>query len=263
MKTFTWHRIKAVVIRTLLRYKHNAMAIIETIFWPILDIIIWGTMSVWLAQNAANLPYIAVAILTGLVFWEMTIRSIYEISITMIREIYSKSLMTLFTTPLTVGEWIVGLMISSLVRVLASLAFCSFIVWIMYATNIFGIGWMFIPFSISLTIFGWAIGFLGAGFIIYWGMKVEALPWMSLWALAPFSAVYYPVSALPAWMQFIAKMIPSSYIFEGMRLILSSNIMPWNLLLTSLALNALYLTSAIAFFVFMFNKSKEKGLARL
>jgi ABC-2 type transport system permease protein len=64
-------------------------------------------------------------------------------------------------------------------------------------------------------------------------------------------------------MQYIGYCVPTSYIFEGMRSILFANTMPWGLLATSMCLNILYLSGAIMFFLFMFKKSKNLGLARL
>ncbi len=263
MNKFTCHRIKAIVLRNILHYKHNGMTIIDIIFWPTLDIIVWGTTSLWFAKSTTNINNLALAILTGLVFWEMTLRAIYEISVGMINEIHEKSLLTLFTTPLTICEWITGTIITSVLRAVTSGLFCAGLVFILYATNVFNIGWMFIPFAASLIISGWAIGLFGAGVIIYFGHKVQSMPWMLPWLVAPFSAVYYPLSALPAWMKYVGLCLPTSYIFEGMRSILFTGNMQWNLFAISIGLNAVYLTSAIMFFVFMFKKSKEKGLARL
>lgn len=263
MNQLTYHRTKAIVLRNLMRYKNNGMTIVETFFWPTLDIVVWGTTSIWFAKNNTSIPNIALAIMTGLVFWEMTLRAIYEISVGMINEIHESSLLTLFTTPLTIAEWIAGSITTSILRALVSAGFCSLMVIIFYSCNVLSLGLMFIPFSLSLIISGWAIGLFGAGMVIYYGHNVEGLPWMLPWIAAPFSAVYYPLDALPIWMKYIGLCLPTSYIFEGMRSILFSNNMPWNLLAISFGLNALYLTGTIMFFLFMFKKSKEKGLARL
>lgn len=263
MNQIALYRIKAIILRNFLRYRHNAMTFVDIIFWPTLDIVVWGTTSIWFAKNASNINNIALAIMTGLVFWEMTLRAIYEISVGMINEIHERSLLTIFTTPLTLTEWIASTIITSMIRALVSALFCSSIIFIFYTTNVFSIGWMFIPFALSLIVSGWAIGFLGAGFIIYFGNKVQGMPWMLPWFAAPFSAIYYPLDALPTWMKYIGLCLPTSYIFQGMRSILFSNHMPWNLLTISLVLNIIYLAGAIFFFVYMFKKSKAKGLARL
>ena len=107
------------------------------------------------------------------------------------------------------------------------------------------------------------MGFLGAAFIMYYGNKVQTLAWTMGFMFAPFSAVYYPLSSLPSWIQNISKFLPTTYVFEGMRGIINNQSLPLDMLLKSLGLNILYLTLSIAFFVFMFEKSRAKGLARL
>jgi ABC-2 type transport system permease protein len=263
MRQFTYHRIKAVVIRNLLRYKHNTMTLLELIFWPLLDIVVWGTTSVWFVSTTKQSQNLSLAMLTGLVFWELTVRSIQEISVGLLNEIHEKSLFTIFTTPLTIAEWIMGGMITGLFRALFSVCICSIFIFFLYSINVFSIGLMFIPFFFSLLVFGLSIGLFGAGFVILYGNNVHALPWMLAWVFMPFSAVFYPLSILPYWMRCISSCLPTTYIFECMRSILLTDVMPWHYFIISIPLNVIYLTTALFFFAFMFKKSKEKGLARL
>jgi ABC-2 type transport system permease protein len=113
------------------------------------------------------------------------------------------------------------------------------------------------------VISGWLIGFIASSIIIYWGQRFQMLAWMLAWVFAPFSAVYYPVSALPGWAQKIAWCVPTTYIFEGMRKVLIGKEFPWGYFLLSLGWHALYFVLALALFHRMFEKSRKKGLARL
>jgi len=73
------------------------------------------------------------------------------------------------------------------------------------------------------------------------------------------SAVFYPVTVLPAVLQKIAFFLPSSHIFEGMRTVLSVRMLPGMDLFWAAVLNAIYLSLAILFFTRMFCIVKEKG----
>jgi ABC-2 type transport system permease protein len=115
----------------------------------------------------------------------------------------------------------------------------------------------------SLLISGWFMGFVGAGVIIYYGSKVQSIAWIAGFALAPFSAVYYPVDVLPGWARAVASALPMTYILEGMRKVLRGGPMPLEDRLVSFALDFLYLGLAITFFAWMFERSREKGLGRL
>jgi ABC-2 type transport system permease protein len=71
------------------------------------------------------------------------------------------------------------------------------------------------------------------------------------------------VDALPGWARAVAAALPMTYVFEGMRQILRGGPLPYAALWISLGLNALYLALSIAFFGWMFERSRAKGLGRL
>jgi ABC-2 type transport system permease protein len=124
-------------------------------------------------------------------------------------------------------------------------------------------GWAFLPFCASLILSGWVIGFLSAAVMIYFGQRVQMLAWMTAYIFAPFSAVFYPLSALPIWGQFIAKGLPMTYVFEGMRKVLTEQIFSWGDFTLSILLNVVYLVGTMSLFRKLFEMSRAKGLARL
>jgi ABC-2 type transport system permease protein len=129
--------------------------------------------------------------------------------------------------------------------------------------NVFSVGWAFIPFAVSLLIFGWSLSFLASSMIIYYGHKVEMFAWMIAFVFAPFSAVFYPLHILPIWAQTIALCLPTTYIFEGMRAIIANGTFPAHFFWLSIGLNIVYLAASLVIFKWMFEKTRAKGLARL
>ena len=81
--------------------------------------------------------------------------------------------------------------------------------------------------------------------------------------ILPLSAPFYPVNVLPVWAQLIAFCLPTTYLFEGIRMLAFENTVPIAYLIISFILTCMYIVLAILFFNFTFKKSKEKGLARL
>ena len=248
------------------RYYHSLLKGLQTLadifYWPLVDILLWGLTSVWIQSqhDVANLPLI---LMTGLIFWQITWRGSVDISVNLLQEFWNRNLVNLFSTPLKISEWSAGVILLCFCKLAVTIAFGAGVVYILYALNVFTLGWAFLPFAISLLIFGWAIGFLAASGIIYWGHQMEAFAWMIAFVFAPFSAVFYPVKILPMWAQSIAWSLPTTYIFEGMRAILNTGTFPLHYFWISLALDALYLTLAVLLFIYMFKKSRVKGLARL
>ena len=255
-------RIWAVFLRYFyLSAKLDQLA--DLFYWPALDILLWGITSTWIQSEQTSIPHIAIAVMTGIVFWQILWRGNYEVTVNLLEEFWSRNLVNLFSTPLKIGEWIASIMLVGLIKICVSMFFGALLVWLLYTLNVFSIGWAFLPFLFSLTLSGWFMGFLSAAIIVYFGKRVQMLAWMMAYIFAPFSAIYYPVSALPDWAQYIAKVLPTSYIFEGMRQVLNEHVFSFGTFMTSLGLNVLYLSLSMLLFKLLFEKSREKGLARL
>lgn len=202
-------------------------------------------------------------ILTGVVFWMVISWGQYSISINLLQEFWDRNLVNIFASPLRLREWVVSVMIVGWIKMFMSISFAFLLVAIFYQINLFTYGFLLIPFVASLLMTGWVVGFIVSGLIIRFGQQISALAWIGITLIAPFSAIYYPVSSLPEWMQKIAMFLPSSYIFEGMRQIIATGSLDYSKLIISFALNGVYLLLSLWFFVIMFNKSKKLGLGRL
>lgn len=258
-----WHRVKAIVIRALYAERRNITRISETFYWPFLDIVIWGFLGTWVQNQQASGVSIQALILVALVFWEVILRTNVEITSTILEEIWSHSLLNLFASPITLKEWIVALMISGVMKALITFAFSALLLTMFFNLSIGLLGWTLPLFFILLFLVGLSIGFLGAGFIIYAGHRLESLSWQIAWSFAPLSTVFYPLEALPSWLQTLAQIFPMVYIFESMRTVLETHKVPFAALGWSFLLTLAYLGLSICFFMAMFEKSRLRGLGRL
>lgn len=263
ISSFAFYRVWAIVMRHLYIYVRSLDRLSDSIYWPVMDIVVWGITSRWLMQNQVGVHNLVLAVLTGLVFWQVVWRANYEISVNLLEEFWNQNLVNMFSTPLTVYEWIGSVMVLGVIKMVLTAGVGILAVFLLYSLNIFTVGWMMLPFLLLLLMSGWFMGFLGSSVIIYYGQKYQTLAWTMGFMFAPFSAVYYPLDSLPGWIQSIGRLLPTTYIFEGMRKILFQGQMPLDYLLKSLLLNLIYLTLSLSFFIFMFHKSRAKGLSRL
>jgi ABC-2 type transport system permease protein len=255
-------RIHAIFLRYSYALIKGPQQLSDLFYWPLIDIFLWGLTSLWFATQdpQGNVPLF---LMSGLIFWQITWRGAIDISISLLQEFWHRNLVNLFSTPLKLSEWVFGISIFSICKLLVTVSFGISCVYAFYGLNIFAIGWAFIPFALILLIFGWSLGLLAASIIIYWGQRVEAIAWMIGYVFAPFSAVFYPINILPAWAQTISWSLPSTYIFEGMRQILHGGPFPLTYFYISLPLALLYFALSLYLFRFSFEKSRTKGLARL
>lgn len=255
-------RIRGVFFRYFHALFKGVFLLSDLFYWPFVDILLWGLTSVWIQgqHHVSNLPLI---LMTGLIFWQITWRGSADISVNLLQEFWTRNLVNLFSTPLKISEWSLGVILLCLCKLAISVSFGSLVVYLLYSLNIFTLGWAFLPFAASLLIFGWAIGFLASSAIIYWGHQIEAFAWMIAYVFAPFSAVFYPVETLPEWAQMISWCLPTTYIFEGMRQVLMTGSFPASYFWISIALDIVYISLTLLLFKYMFKKSRIKGLGRL
>lgn len=256
-------RILGVFFRYFYVMRKGLHHLSDLFYWPLVDILLWGLTSAWIQSQDFSIQDLPLILMTALIFWQISWRGSVDISVCLLQEFWQRNLVNFFSTPLKISEWIAGVLLLSICKLFFTIAFASLAIYLLYTLNVFTVGWAFLPFAASLLIFGWSIGFLASSAIIYWGHGVEMFAWMVGGLFAPFSAVFYPVSVLPTWAQHISWCLPTTYIFEGMRIILHKGTFPIDYFFTSIGLNIVFLGGATWLFQHMFEKSRNKGLGRL
>lgn len=254
-------RIWALVLRYLYASRDPSRAT-EFVFWPMIDIGFMGLIAMWAGGLAHGVDIINMFV-TALVLWQLTYRANYEVCFNVLDEFYDQNLSNLVSTPLTQWEWIVAMMLSGLMKITFTLLFGASIGWLFFNVNIFAVGLALFPFILICLLSGWIIGFLGAGILIYNGTKLQQVPWIVITLAALFSTIYYPLEILPSWMKAVSQCFPMTYMFEGLRELLSTGTISTYYWVISLILSFVYLALALKFFFFMFEKSRQRGFARL
>lgn len=258
------YRIWAVIIRHLYNMRHSWDKISDSFYWPAMDLILWGLTSVYFAQQQNQVSNIVLVLLTGLIFWQVVWRSQYEITVSLLEELWSRNVVNLFASPLSVDEWITAVLLLGVIKMILTVLFVFLLIWLFYAISLINsFGFLLLPFFALLLASGWWIGLVVGGLIIRFGTQVQTLAWSGVYLLAPFSAIYFPVSILPKWAQIISRFVPTSYLFEGSRMVLQTGKIPYNNLLISLALTCFYLFLSFLFFKKSFLAAKQNGLANL
>jgi len=253
-------RVLALFIRNMFLFRRSFPRMMEIFYWPLLDLLVWGFLSVYLARFRENLPGFIMFFIGALILWDILFRSQTGISVSFLEDVWSKNFLNLFASPLNPAEYITALMLVSLIKLLVTALVMACLAWLLYSFNIFLLGLAIIPFFINLTAFGWTIGIVTTALILRFGQEAEVLAWALGILFMPVSAVFYPVDVLPPFLKAVAAAIPSSYVFEGMRGVLSNGGFPTGDLLRALGLNAVYMAAAFLFFYRSFRVVKRKGL---
>lgn len=252
-------RIKGILFQNLYHLRHSLEDGVDTFLWPTMDIVIWGLMTNYFIALRGSLASVIAFLLGGLILWNIVWRAQQDISFSFLRNIWNRNLVNLFSSPLSSWEFIIAAMFLGLIKIILTLAIISLIAFFLYSFNIFSLGFALLPFFVSLISFAWAAGLFITGLVIRFGMRVQAFTWSLIILINPLSAVFYPISILPSFLQKVAWLLPTTHIFEGMRQVLAKNELPVEHLIWAFALNAIYLFLAGWFFSFMFKKARQKG----
>jgi ABC-2 type transport system permease protein len=253
-------RILSYTTRHLYLYKRSLPRLMEIFYWPLLDLLIWGFISTYLASFEGALPKFLGFLIGALILWDILFRSQQGLTISFLEDMWSRNLLNLFVSPLSVLEYICSLLVVSLVKLVFSSGMMIVLAWVLYSYNVFELGFYIIPLALNLIIMGWAIGIITTGIILRYGQEAEVLAWGIAFLFQPFSAVFYPVDILPPVVQTITKFIPSAHVFEGMRHVIEYGTFPMEHFLWAVVLNIIYLIAAVMFFYWNFKGVKKAGL---
>lgn len=257
------HRIGAVMLRYFLLYPASLGRLVDIFYWPMRDIIMWGLTSIWAFKAQPDNEKLLFAMLTGVVLWQVVLRSNTSTGLSIFEDIVSQNLLNMVFTPLTLAEWIVGIMAMSGILALSALVFSIVIAKILFGITVFSVGIVLVPLIVILLLFGWSLGFFGASCILYGGTKGLSFVYIISWSFAPFVGIFYPLSVLPTWCVSVSKCIPASYVFEQLRSLSLHGTYVSSQLLLAFILSCVYLTVALTIFTLVFKRSKSRGLAQL
>jgi ABC-2 type transport system permease protein len=254
------HRVNALIVRHMYLYRRSLARVMEIFYWPFLDLVIWGFITMYLIQFKGELPGAVTWFLGALILWDVLFRAQQGITISFLEEIWARNLLNLFASPLKPSEFLAATMALSVFKVIAVSVVMVVAALVFYDYNIFAIGISLVPFVFCLLVTGWVIGVFTTSLIMRFGQEVEVLAWGMVFLFQPISCVFYPMEILPPWLQAIAWLNPAAHIFEGMRGVLLKGAFPLVHLGWAIALNGLFLTIIIGWFHYTFNVCKDKGL---
>ncbi len=254
------YRIKAVILRHYYEVRHNANHITYMVYWPVVNIVVWGFFTLYLRHGDRLRPGVLSCLLGAVILWGLFNAFQRDMAVGFLEELWSRNLVSLFASPLSVSEYVTGLIIVTLAKAMVGLAVESLIAWLFYHYDIFPMLPRLLPFILNLALFALTIGIAVTGLIFRYTTKFQAMAWSFAGILMPLSCVFYPLSSLPHFLRAPAALLPTTHSFEGMREVIDSGGFSGARFEWGLGLNAIYFIFAIVFFRWMFEAAKSRGL---
>jgi ABC-2 type transport system permease protein len=260
VSAFSAGRVYAMVLRYVYLLRRSWPRLLELAYWPTMQMILWGFITLFLASQSGWVARASGVFISGVLLWDVMFRGQLGVSTVFFEEMYSRNLGHLFASPLRPYELGCALLVISLFRTLIGVGGAALLAIPLYHFSIFDLGLPLLAFFLNLIVMGWAIGLLVSGLVLRYGLGAENLAWVAIFAVAPVSAIYYPVSVLPDWLRVIANALPSSHVFEGMRAALIDHTFRTDQFFTAVGLNVIYLSLGIAVFLYVFRSARRRGL---
>jgi len=233
--------------------------ILDLIYWPSIQITLWGFISNFFASHSTYYNGTVGVILSCAILYDFLFRTSIGFNILFLEEIWSRNFTNLFIAPLKLSEIILSLVFTALVRALIGLVPAILLTSPLFGISLLDLGTPLFFLFLSLYIFGITLGLLVSAGLLRFGPSFENISWSTLFLLAPFGCVYYPIETLPGIFQSIALSLPLVYIFEEARSILIDQTFNFENIAKAFYLNIVYLIMAILVFYYSFAQARKKG----
>lgn len=253
-------RSYAIFLRQILLLKRGHFRLVSLFYWSTLDLVMWGIMSGYLGGLTGGKISFVSTLVGAVILLSFFFRVQQGIGVAFLEDVYVRNFINLFASPLSIYEYIFGLMLTSIFDTTIAISFMAVLAWLLFSFNIFQFGLLLIPFVAVLFMVGWTLGLLSVGVVLRFGPSAEIFTWSMPALMTPFSAVFYPVSALPPFLQKVSAVIPNSYVFEGMRAVTLTGSFDLQKFAAALVLALIYLVLAYFFLYRSYLTVLRRGL---
>jgi ABC-2 type transport system permease protein len=252
-------RITAMVRRYAFLILGSAPRIVELMYWPMVQMLMWGLLQSYLSASTSLFVNAAGLLIGSVLLWDIMMRGQIGFSLSFLEEMWSRNLGNILMSPLRPHEYILSLMAISFVRLGIGLLPVILLAYLIFDFNLFGLGLPLAAFFANLVFFGWTIGLTANGVVIRYGLGAESFAWVAIFFFLPLCCVYYPLATLPEWLQPISAALPPTQVFEGLRALIIDNIFHPELMAKALLLNVVYFTGASLLFHHFLKQARIKG----
>src|SRR3546814_945115 len=116
---------------------------------------IWGLITLHRLKESSWVAQASGVLISAVLLWDVLFRGQLGLSISFLEEMWSRNLGHLFVSPLRPYEWVISLMVMSLIRTLIGILPAALLALPLYEFNVFSMGLPPLAFFSNLLITGW------------------------------------------------------------------------------------------------------------
>jgi ABC-2 type transport system permease protein len=253
-------RVSAIVLRQFYLIRGSFSRLVPLFAWVGLDIVLWGFITKYLNSVSASGFNFVPVILGAVLLWDFFARVMQGVTMAFFEDVWSRNFLNFFATPLSMSEYVCGLVVTSILTSSVGLFIMLLLAILVFGLSFFSYGLVLILFLLILFMFGIALGIFASAMVLLLGPAAEWFVWPIPALLSPFVGVFYPLSTLPQWMQYISHIIPLSYVFESVRAIVVGHAFTGSYLILGFCLDFVYIMLAYLFFSRTYRYAVRTGL---
>ncbi len=256
---FSWRRVRGVMRKNLYVMRHSPLRVMELVYWPIIEVVLWGFITDYL-RGKSSVPGGVGVLLGAVVLWDVLFRTQQELAMLYLTDMWDRSIINTYTSPLRVSEHVVADIAFSIARVGVGSTLLLVFTRVAFGFDVLDTGRVLVPSVIVLLGFGWSLGLAIRAAVMRFGSNAEVLAWSLSVLVQPIAAVFYPISNLPGWLQPVARAIPASHVFEALRAFLAHGDFQAGQLVVGALLDVVYVAAGAWLVARAYRSVREKGL---
>jgi len=135
-----FHRMYALFLRHIYLIKGSLPRILDLIYWPTIQIVLWGFISKFFTLHSEFYNHAVGIILSSAILYDFLFRSSISFNMLFLEEIWSRNFTNLFVAPLKVSEIITALTATALLRTLIGIVPAILLATPFFGVSIFTLG---------------------------------------------------------------------------------------------------------------------------
>ena len=164
-------RSGAIFLRQFYLLRGSPARVVPLFAWVAIDIVLWGFITRYLNSVARSGFNFVPALLGAVLLWDFFSRVMQGVTTAFFEDVWSRNFLNIFATPLSISEYLLGLVLSSIVTSSFGLVVMLVLATAVFGLSFFGYGLMLIPFLLVLFASASRWGLSPAPWCCGWGRR--------------------------------------------------------------------------------------------
>src|SRR6202451_2023735 len=146
---FSPRRVSAIMLRYWYLLRSSWPRLLDLVYWPTVQMLTWGFLQYYIATNAGFFARAGGTFIGAVLLWDILFRGQLGFSISFLEEIWARNLGNLMMSPLRPFEFILALMVMSVVRLSIGAVAVSLLAIAFFDFNLWGLGLALVAFFVN------------------------------------------------------------------------------------------------------------------